>query len=97
MKILLSAIAICGLFAPAAYADVQDRVIAADVPPEVLYQEIVTTAKSMCREAADNGEVFNINRCTEIVVAKTIAEINRPNLTRYARTTTTAESLRKPA
>jgi hypothetical protein len=68
-----------------ALADVKDRVISANVAPEVLYQRIVTTATAMCREAEAAGEVANLSQCVDVVVARTVAEINRPNLTSYAR------------
>lgn len=75
-----------GIGAPSfALADVKDRVVAANVAPEVLYQRIVTTATAMCREAEAAGEVANLGQCVDVVVARTVAEINRPNLTSYAR------------
>jgi hypothetical protein len=70
--------------ASVAHAEVQDRVIAANVEPSVLYQQIVVAAASMCREADAAGEIVNVNKCIKIVTAKTVAEINRPSLTSYA-------------
>jgi hypothetical protein len=95
MKTLLGAVAFCALIAGAAQAEVQDRVVAADVSPQELYQGIVVAATAMCREAADAGEVFNVNRCVTIVVAKTVAEVNKPSLTMYAQTTTPAAAAKR--
>jgi antirestriction protein ArdC len=97
MKTLLGAVALCALIAGSAQAEVQDRVVSADVPPQVLYQGIVTAATDMCREAADSGDVFDVNRCVAVVVAKTVAEVNKPSLTMYAQTTTPAAVAKRSA
>lgn len=97
MKSLIGALAFCALMAGTAQAEVKDRVVAADVSPQVLYQEIVVAATSMCREAANSGEVFNVSRCVDIVVEKTVAEVNRPSLTSYAQTTTPAQVTKRDA
>jgi hypothetical protein len=76
MKSVLGAVALCALFAGFAQAEVSDRIVAADVPPQVLYENIVTAATSMCREGANK---------------KTVAEINRPSLTLYAQTTSPSD------
>jgi hypothetical protein len=91
MKSLLGAVALCALFAGFAQAEVSDRIVAADVPPQVLYENIVNAATSMCREGANSGEVFNVSRCVTVVVEKTVAEINRPSLTLYAQTTSPSD------
>jgi hypothetical protein len=84
-KALILAIAF-GAFVPGiAQADVKDRVLVANVAPNVLYQQIVQAATAMCREADSAGEVASVKQCVEIVVAKTISEINTPSLTAYAR------------
>ena len=67
-----------------AQADVSDRAIAASASPQVLFQQIVVTATAMCNEAAGKGEVFNVTRCVDVVVARTVEELNRPPLTAYA-------------
>jgi hypothetical protein len=97
MKILVGAVALCALIAGTAQAEVQDRVVPANVSPQVLYQEIVAAATDMCQEAAANGEVFNVNRCVVFVVDKTIAEVNKPGLTLYAQTTTPALAAKRDA
>jgi hypothetical protein len=97
MKFLIGMAALCTAMAGSAQAQVQDRVLSADAPPQVLYEQIVGAATSMCREAADNGEVFNIHRCVEVVVDKTVAEVNSPSLTSYAQTTTPAEVAKRNA
>jgi hypothetical protein len=97
MRILMSAVALCAIMAGTAQADVQDRVVSADVSPQVLYQGIVAAATAMCREGADKGEVFNVSRCVAVVVDKTVAEINRPSLTSYAQTTTPAQAAKREA
>lgn len=68
-----------------AQAEVLDRQIAASSSAEVLFTQIVITATSMCNEAASQGEVFNIGQCVDVVVARTVEELNRPTLTAYAR------------
>lgn len=95
MKILLGAYAFCALIAGTAQAEVQDRIVPADVSPEVLYQGIVQAATAMCREGAAAGEVFDVNRCVTVVVAKTVAEVNKPSLTMYAQTTTPAQATKR--
>jgi hypothetical protein len=97
MKNIIYAVAMCGLLVGTARAEVQDRVLTANVAPEVLYQEIVATAKTMCNEAANRGEVFEVNRCVDVVVAKTVAEINRPSLSQYAARITPADVSKEPA
>jgi hypothetical protein len=97
MKFLIGMAALCTAMSGSAQAEVQDRVLSADAPPQVLYEQIVGAAISMCREAADIGEVFNVHRCVEFVVDKTVAEVNSPSLTSYAQTTTPAEVAKRNA
>jgi hypothetical protein len=87
-KVLTLALAASFGVAGVAQAEVQDRVIAANVEPAILYQEIVKAATTMCNEADAIGEVVHVNDCVRIVVAKTVSEINRPSLTLYARLNT---------
>jgi hypothetical protein len=88
MKILLKKVISAALVSAAcfggAHAEVVDRAISVSGSPEVLFQQIVVTATSMCNEAAGKGEVFDITRCVDVVVARTVQELNRPNLTAYA-------------
>jgi hypothetical protein len=88
MKILLKKVIIAGFVSAACFsgaqAEVVDRTIAASASPEVLFQQIVVTATAMCNEAAGKGEVFDVTRCVDVVVARTIEELNRPTLTAYA-------------
>jgi hypothetical protein len=95
MKTLFGAIALCALCASGAQAEIADRVVPADVPPQVLYQNIVVAAASMCQEAANAGEVFDVPKCVDVVVEETVREINRPSLTLFAQTTTPAEITRR--
>ena len=81
----LFAVALCAAAITSnAQADVSDRAIAANAAPDVLFQQIVVTATSMCNEAAAKGEVFNVTRCVDVVVARTVDELNRPTLTAFA-------------
>ncbi|MEN9855166.1 MAG: hypothetical protein RL186_731 [Pseudomonadota bacterium] len=75
---------LCAGFATTAQADVADQTIAADSNPEMLYERIVTTASSMCLDAARVGEVVDVGQCVEIVVARTVAELNQADLTAIA-------------
>jgi hypothetical protein len=88
MKILFKKLACAAVFSAAcvggAQAEVTDRTISANAAPEVLFQQIVVTATSMCNEAAGKGEVFDVSRCVDVVVARTVEELNRPTLTAYA-------------
>jgi hypothetical protein len=88
MKIFLKKLACAAIFSAAcvggAHAEVTDRAIPANAAPDVLFQQIVVTATAMCNEAAGKGEVFDINRCIDVVVARTVEEFNRPTLTAYA-------------
>lgn len=95
MKTLLGAISLCALLAGTAQAQVNDRIVSANVAPQVLYKSIVDAATSMCQEGANAGEVFNVNRCVAVVVAKTVAEVNRPSLSMYAQTTTPIEAAKR--
>lgn len=72
--------------ATAAQAEVQDRIVVVKGSPAAQYAQIVEVATAMCREAADQGEVFNVRRCVKIVVAATIAEIDQPDLKQFAQT-----------
>ena len=90
MKTLVAALFISATVSGFAHAEVKDRTIPADVTPHALYLSIVGTATAMCQEAASKGEVVNVGQCVEIVVEKTISEINRPSLTSYAQTTSPA-------
>lgn len=67
-----------------AQAEIADRAIPANIAPDALFQQIVLTATAMCNEAANKGEVFEITRCVDVVVARTVQELNRPTLTAYA-------------
>jgi hypothetical protein len=71
-------------FVSGAQAEVHDRTISVNTSPEVLFKQIVVTATAMCNEAAGQGEVFNVTQCVDIVVARTVEELNRPTLTAYA-------------
>lgn len=75
---------LCAGFVTTAQADVADQTIAADSNPEMLFKRIVTTASSMCLEAARAGEVVDVAQCVEIVVAQTVAELNQADLTAIA-------------
>ena len=82
-KILVAAL-LCAAFTSTAQAEVRDRQISASSSPALLFQQIVKTATAMCNEAAEQGEVFNITQCVDIVVGRTVAELDRPKLTEYA-------------
>jgi hypothetical protein len=84
LKKIIGLAALCVAFSSGAQAEVLDRTIAANASPEVLFQQIVVTATSMCNEAAGQGEVFNVGKCVDVVVARTVEELNRPTLTAYA-------------
>ena len=81
---LIGAALLCAALSSGAQADVVDRVISANASPEVLFKQIVVTATAMCNEAAGQGEVFNVTQCVDVVVARTVEELNRPTLTAYA-------------
>ena len=82
-KIIATAL-LCAAFTTNAQAEVRDRQISASSSPALLFQQIVKTATAMCNEAAEQGEVFNITQCVDIVVGRTVAELDRPKLTEYA-------------
>ena len=81
---LFAAAVVCAAFPMSAQADVHDRTIAVNASPEVMFQRIVVAATAMCNEGAGQGEVFNVNKCVDVVVARTVEELNRPTLTAYA-------------
>jgi hypothetical protein len=84
---LMSAAIFSAALVGGAQAEIADRTIAADAAPEVLFQQIVTAATVMCHEAAAKGETFHITRCVDVVVARTVEELNKPTLTAYAMAT----------
>lgn len=84
LKKIIGLAVFCAAFSSGAQAEVHDRTIAANASPEVLFERIVMTATSMCNEAAGQGEVFNVAKCVDVVVARTVEELDRPTLTAYA-------------
>ncbi|NJR20249.1 MAG: hypothetical protein HC777_01320 [Hyphomonadaceae bacterium] len=68
----------------AAQAEVRDRIVVVNGSPAAQYAQVVEAASAMCREASEQGEVFNVRRCVKVVVAATIAEMDRPDLRQYA-------------
>jgi hypothetical protein len=84
VKLGTCALLLCSMVAGTARAETADRVLSVDVPTDVMYQQIVSAATDMCRDAVASGETVNQRRCTAVVVAKTIAEANLPSLTLYA-------------
>jgi hypothetical protein len=84
IKMLVGATIAFASISTGAHAEIRDRQIAASSSAQVLFAQIVVTATSMCNEAASQGEVFNIGQCVDVVVARTVEELNRPTLTAYA-------------
>lgn len=80
----VSAVILSAALVGGAQAEIADRAISANVSPEALFQQIVVTATAMCHEAASKGEAFEITRCVDVVVARTVEELNRPTLTAFA-------------
>jgi hypothetical protein len=85
-SIVRSAVFMSFCWASVAQADVADRIVQMQGSPAEQYAQIVDAASAMCREAADQGEVFDVRRCVRVVVARTIAEIDRPQLAQFAQT-----------
>lgn len=85
IKMLVGVTIALASISTSAQAEVLDRKIVASASAEVLFTQIVTTATAMCIEGASQGEVFNIGQCVDVVVARTVEELNRPTLTAYAR------------
>jgi hypothetical protein len=82
-KAFALALICAGVFTPA-LAEVSDRTIQVQSNPEALFEQIVQTATSMCEEAARAGEIVDVAQCVDIVVMRTVDEMNQADLTTIA-------------
>lgn len=76
--------AVVVLAAGSAHAASGDRTVAASQPASALFAQIVNAATAMCQEAAQQGEVTSVRQCVDVVVARTLAETKREDLTAIA-------------
>ena len=79
---ILVAAAATALFGAAAQAQPGDRQVALRGSPETIVAAITDAARAMCADAADKKEIAaaDVDVCTDVVVARTVAETRRADL-----------------